>query len=69
MALADSGTAKDSLDEERLTKVLDSDLWQILVEVVRSAETLQDKSDECLTIGGLASLLVANSEFGFWIYE
>lgn len=67
MALSESGTAKESLDAERLTKVLDSDLWQMLLEVVSSAETLQDKSDECRTIGGLASFLIANSEFGFWI--
>ena len=52
MVLAESGTAKESLEDERLTKVLDSDLWppQMLVLVV-SAETLQDKSDECLMMG------------------
>ncbi len=67
MALAESGTAKESLEDERLTKVLDSDLWPppMPVPLVVRAETLQDKSDECLTMGGLASFRVANSDVGF----
>lgn len=53
MVLAESGTAKESLEDERLTKVLDSDLWPPTMPAVPvvSAETLQDKSDECLTMG------------------
>lgn len=69
MALAESGTAKESLEDERLTKVLDSDLWPppMPEPLVVRAETLQDKSDECLTmgLGGLASFRVANSDVGF----
>lgn len=52
------GTVSDPFDGHRLMQLLDSALLQVAMEALSPAasfkvEIRQDKSDECLTMGGL----------------